>query len=68
VLADEPTGSLDEENAELVADLLCSSIRLNAAALLFATHDPKIASRADRILYVRQGTLECVDQRVAAAP
>ena len=57
VLADEPTGALDEVNARLVTDLLLAACRLGGAALLIATHDPAVARSTDRTLRLRQGSL-----------
>ncbi|MET9863260.1 ABC transporter ATP-binding protein [Streptomyces smyrnaeus] len=57
LLADEPTGALDEENRDSVASLLFSlPLRWNCG-LLVVTHDNAIAARADRHLSVRQGKL-----------
>jgi putative ABC transport system ATP-binding protein len=55
VLADEPTGNLDAENAELVADLLWREVRAANGALLLATHDADIAARADRVIEIGTG-------------
>lgn len=52
VLADEPTGNLDQRNSVLVADLLWREARTQGAALLIATHSEKIASRADRVVEI----------------
>ncbi|MEU0962589.1 ABC transporter ATP-binding protein [Micromonospora aurantiaca (nom. illeg.)] len=50
ILADEPTGSLDRANGELVADLLVESAAEGAATLVIATHDQVLASRCGRSL------------------
>jgi putative ABC transport system ATP-binding protein len=50
VLADEPTGNLDRENAAAVIALLDESCRAAGSGLVVATHDPEIAARADRVL------------------
>lgn len=50
VLADEPTGSLDAENADTLADLLFGLPRERGCALLVVTHSIDIAARADRVL------------------
>lgn len=50
VLADEPTGNLDTDNAVRVADMLIHHVRELGSALVLATHDEKIARRADQIL------------------
>lgn len=49
ILADEPTASLDEENAELVMELLASMAADNGSALLVATHDPRVMQRLPHI-------------------
>ena len=57
VLADEPTGNLDQATAAKVFDLM---IELNAqmnTALVIVTHDHQIAKRMDRILVLHQGSL-----------
>ncbi|MDZ7670198.1 MAG: ABC transporter ATP-binding protein [Gammaproteobacteria bacterium] len=50
VLADEPTGNLDAENAARVADVLWAEVRALGSALLVATHDGDIARRADAVI------------------
>ncbi|MCW5876769.1 MAG: ABC transporter ATP-binding protein [Anaerolineales bacterium] len=57
VLADEPTGNLDEETGLQVMDLLEKLTRQAGNNLLMATHNPEIAKRADRILHLREGKL-----------
>lgn len=48
VLADEPTGSLDAENASKVLQLLLAAARSRGAAVVLVTHDPEVARHADR--------------------
>jgi len=48
IFADEPTGNLDNETAQLVMDVLMEYIKANHAALLLVTHDSAMASRCDR--------------------
>jgi len=57
VLADEPTGSLDEATGERVLDLLFEMVRAEGAALILVTHDAAVAKRADRILTLSDGML-----------
>ncbi|MGF1561641.1 MAG: ABC transporter ATP-binding protein [Geminicoccaceae bacterium] len=58
LLADEPTGNLDEETADQVFELLLTAVREQGAAALIATHDTALAARMDRILRLRTGALE----------
>jgi putative ABC transport system ATP-binding protein len=57
ILADEPTGSLDEENASGVLQLLSDAVRRRGASLVLVTHDPASAARADRHYRMRDGRL-----------
>lgn len=57
VLADEPTGNLDEDTAAQVMDLLLSATTAQGAALLMVTHSTALASRLDRRLHLRHGRL-----------
>ena len=57
LFADEPTGNLDRENADEVLELLLQARKDFDQTLLMVTHDPKIAARADRILYMENGVL-----------
>lgn len=58
VLADEPTGALDEDLSETVCELLLEMARSLRAMLVVATHDPAVAARMDRTLRLRRGKLE----------
>jgi putative ABC transport system ATP-binding protein len=58
VLADEPTGNLDEQTGEQVLDLLLSLTRRRGKTLLMATHNPEIATMADRVVRIHDGHLE----------
>ena len=55
VIADEPTGNLDSENGQRVLELLRSLNRETGVAVLLATHDPLLASAADRRIPMRDG-------------
>ncbi len=57
VLADEPTGNLDEQTGERVLDLLLELTRGAGKTLVMATHNPEIATHADRVLYLHDGRL-----------
>lgn len=56
VLADEPTGNLDPDNAAVVLDALRQYADAGAAVLM-VTHDPQAAQRAHRVLQMEQGRL-----------
>ncbi|UCM89024.1 ABC transporter ATP-binding protein [Streptomyces marincola] len=62
VLADEPTGALDSETGETVLALLRKRCDEGAAAVL-VTHEPRYAAWADRVVFLRDGTI--VDQSVS---
>ena len=57
LLADEPTGNLDEETADGVFKMLVSTIKEEGGALLVATHNPDLASRTDGIARLQNGVI-----------
>jgi putative ABC transport system ATP-binding protein len=57
LLADEPTGNLDEANAVAVLDCLREAAREAKAAALLVTHSPMAAARADRVVRLAHGRL-----------
>jgi lipoprotein-releasing system ATP-binding protein len=59
VLADEPSGNLDTENADVVFDLLRNVNETLGTTFLIVTHDPRLAQRCDRII-------DLVDGRIVA--
>ncbi len=70
LLADEPTGNLDEETARQVLPVLMSLTRSRGAMLLMVTHDTALARTADRVLELRDGRLleeEAVRRRAPGA-
>ena len=58
LIADEPTGNLDQETAERMFELLLDLVRGQGVGALVATHNPELAARMDRELTVRNGALE----------
>lgn len=57
VLADEPTGNLDQENGQIVLGLLRDICRERKATLLVATHSPEVAEAADLVVRIIDGQL-----------
>ena len=57
LVADEPTGELDEASAHEVLDLLAELAREGGAAALIVSHDPSAATIADRVVHVRDGRI-----------
>ncbi len=57
VLADEPTGSLDADASRVVMELLEELVRERGRTLLLVTHNPELATRADRVLHLEGGQL-----------
>jgi putative ABC transport system ATP-binding protein len=57
LLADEPTGNLDEQTGRKVLDLLEGLTRRENACALIVTHDPGLVARADRVLSLETGRL-----------
>jgi putative ABC transport system ATP-binding protein len=58
VIADEPTGNLDQATGKQIADLLFATARERAATLMLVTHDPVLAKRCDRVIAMRSGRVE----------
>jgi ABC-type lipoprotein export system ATPase subunit len=63
VLADEPTGNLDQENGATVLALLRN---LRRRAVVIVTHEPEAAAIADRVLHLRDGRLVAAELGLAA--
>lgn len=57
IVADEPTGSLDPDNAMAVVDLMLAAQRETGATLVLVTHEPSVAHRLQRVVTLRDGRL-----------
>src|SRR6202008_2020442 len=57
VMADEPTGNLDSSNGRMILDLLLEHNKRAGTTLVLVTHDPEIASTADRKIVLRDGRI-----------
>ncbi len=66
LLADEPTGNLDSEMAESVMQLL-ESINNDGTTIIMVTHEPNLADRAKRNIFVRDGQIELAEPELKVA-
>jgi putative ABC transport system ATP-binding protein len=57
ILADEPTGNLDEETGHIILTLINNLTRKSGKNLILVTHSPEAAAIADRIFHLREGKL-----------
>ena len=57
ILADEPTGNLDSENSQMIADILFRYIKEEKSSLIMVTHDPKLANKAKRKIKIKDGKI-----------
>ena len=57
ILADEPTGNLDEENSQVIADLLFDVSQKYQKSLCLVTHDLELANKCDRLMKIDNGTI-----------
>ena len=57
ILADEPTGNLDSENSQMIADILFKYIKEEKSSLIIVTHDPKLANKAKRKIKIKDGKI-----------
>ena len=57
ILADEPTGNLDEENSKVIADLLFSVSQKYQKSLCLVTHDLELAKKCNRLMKIDNGTI-----------
>ena len=57
ILADEPTGNLDEENSQIIADLLFNVSQKYKKSLCLVTHDLELAKKCDRLMKIDNGTI-----------
>ncbi len=66
LLADEPTGNLDEANGAAIVEMLFRLRDRHGATLILVTHSNELASRCDRVVRLRDGRIEGQAQRQAA--
>ena len=66
LVADEPTGNLDEATGAAVVELMFALKRERGTTLVLVTHDPNLAARCDRAVRLRSGRIEADGRRSAA--
>jgi len=66
ILADEPTGNLDDDNACNVAELLSSACRERGKSLILVTHDREMIRPVDRVFAMRDGSLTAIESEFAS--
>jgi putative ABC transport system ATP-binding protein len=64
LVADEPTGNLDEATGKGIVDLMFARFSTNAMTLVLVTHDLALARRCDRVIRLRSGHVEAEDATV----
>lgn len=62
LVADEPTGNLDTENGEAIAQLLFNLNKTNGTTLLMVTHDEDLAKRCQRIVRLKDGEIQAIEK------
>jgi len=67
VIADEPTGNLDARNGENVLKLITSLREQTGKTFIIATHDPAVASHADRSIHIVDGRIASIDTKDGSA-
>jgi putative ABC transport system ATP-binding protein len=66
ILADEPTGNLDDDNARNIAELLSRSCRERGKTLILVTHDRQMIRPVDRVFDMRAGSLTIIESGLAS--
>jgi ABC-type lipoprotein export system ATPase subunit len=66
ILADEPVGNLDDENAHKIAKLLASACRERGKTLILVTHDRNLIHPADHVFDMRAGTLTRIQNELVS--
>jgi putative ABC transport system ATP-binding protein len=65
ILADEPTGNLDLRTGKEIIELLRQLNKEQGVTIISATHDLKMVDVSDRIVWIRDGRIDRVEERAA---
>lgn len=65
IIADEPTGNLDPENADIIFDMFVHYAKSQHSAALIATHNHQLAQKCDRIITIDKGKVVAFDHGVS---
>ncbi len=68
LIADEPTGNLDERSGQAIIDLFLRLSRERELTVIVVTHDPEVAARLDRSIRLRDGKVVLEDEAAPTAP
>lgn len=63
IFADEPTGNLDTKTTYEMMDLITKKAKENNQTLIIVTHDLEISEYADKIIHIRDGKIESIEER-----
>ena len=66
ILADEPTGNLDDDNARKIAELLSRTCRERGKTLILVTHDRQIIRPVNRVFDMRDGSLAMIESALSS--
>ena len=67
LIADEPTGNLDQSTGQQIADLMFATVAERGTTLVLVTHDPALAARCARQVAMRSGRIEAEPARLVTA-
>ncbi|HXV65379.1 MAG TPA: ABC transporter ATP-binding protein [Vicinamibacteria bacterium] len=62
LLADEPTGNLDAANGRHIVEILLDIHKSRGTTIVLATHDPELAAQSDRVLVLKGGSVERIEE------
>ena len=63
LLADEPTGNLDSKTGGAILALLCDLLKSQGLTMIMVTHDPEVAALANRIIHLRDGSIQRIETK-----